>query len=398
MKHIVWNNPRKTTLPLNILLFNWDKMVRRRNKRQWVFGGREGHQYDDNARYLFEYVNKTHPEIKTAWLCQDEELAQRIRCYGYNAYTFSSKEGKAFAKKAGVAIYSHGLIDFGIFPRVGGATIVSLWHGAGFKKVYNSTYTGFALYLKKMLDKFFSWTCRDITTTTSEFCNREFADCFGLVINKDKMFVTGQPRNDVFKSNLKKTEVLKKVAGVDASKRIVLYMPTYRMSTLGKDRMANIVKDLYYSKSIDEVLNKTNSILIAKLHPLTPHIDVANRDNFIILDYGAVKDNQALMGIGDIMITDYSSTCVDFALLNRPVIFYLPDHEEFIEKSEPLYDEFFKICRNTNCNSPEDLAKLIENPSLDATNAINDVFEDTSIAGTIYSENVYKVVAKEINF
>lgn len=397
MKQIIWNNPRKTTLPLNILLFNWDKLVRRRDKYQWVFGGREGHQYDDNARYLFEYVNKIHPEINTAWLCQDEELANRIRNYGFKAFTFNSRDGRSFAKKAGVAVYSHGLIDFGKFPRVGGATIVSLWHGAGFKKIYNGTYSGIALFLKRNLDKLFSWTFRHISTTTSQFCNREFADCFGLDINKDKLFITGQPRNDVFKTNLKKSDVLKKVTCVDPSKRIILYMPTYRMPALGHERMGNIVKNLYYSKSIDEVLNRTNSVLIAKLHPLTPHIDIVNRDNFVILDYGAVQDNQALMGIGDIMITDYSSTCVDFALLNRPVIFYLPDHEEFIEKSEPLYDEFFKICSNTNCNSPEDLAKLLETPTMDAVHAINDVFEDESIRGTSYCENVYKVISNEIN-
>lgn len=396
MKHIAWNNPRKTTLPLNILLFNWDRMVRRRDKHQWVFGGREGHQYDDNARYLFEYVNKIHPEINTAWLCQDEELAQRIRSNGFKAYTFSSKEGKSFAKKAGVAIYSHGLIDFGIFPRVGGATIVSLWHGAGFKKVYNSTYSGFALFLKKTLDRFFSWTYRDITTTTSDFCNKEFADCFGLDPKKDKMVITGQPRNDIFKRGEKKEDVLSNL-DIDYNKNIILYMPTYRMPSLGKGRMSGIVKALYNNKAIDEALAKTNSIFVAKLHPLTPHIDIENRDNFVILDYGEVKDNQALMAVGDMMITDYSSTVVDFALLNRPVVFYMPDHEDFISKSEPLYEEFFKMSSFSNCTTPEGLAEYIIHPSSEAVEAINDLFEAKSIRGTCYCENVYRAIINEIN-
>lgn len=395
MKRINWTNPRKTTLPFNIILFNWDRFVQKRNNKQWVFGGREGHQFDDNARYFFEYVNKTHPEILSAWLCQDEVLAQRIRSYGYKAFTFKSKEGVDFAKHAGVAIYSHGLIDFGIFPRVGGATIVSLWHGAGFKKVYNSTYTGWTLCLKKKLDKLFSWTYRDITTTTSEFCNREFADCFGLDPKKDKMVITGQPRNDMFKKGLEKKDVLSKL-DIDYHKTIILYMPTYRMPSLGEERMSDIIKILYNNRTLDEALTKTNSIFVAKLHPLTPHIDVENRDNFIILDYDAVKDNQALMAVGDMMITDYSSTVVDFALLHRPVVFYMPDHEDFISKSEPLYEEFFTMSSFSNCTTPEGLAEYIIHPSSEAVNAINEVFEAKSIRGTCYCENVYNAIHNNI--
>ena len=395
MKKVNWKDPRKKALWSNIFLFNWDRLVQKRHKNLWVYGGREGHQFDDNARYFFEWMNEKHPEIESVWLCLEDELAERIRNNGYKAYTFSSKEGKAFAKKAGVAIYSHGLIDFGLHPRVGGAEIVSLWHGAGFKKIYNSTYKGVMHSLKVVLDSMFSWIYRDLTTTTSEFCNKEFADCFGLDPKKDKLVITGQPRNDIFKKGLKKEDVLSKL-DIDYNKNIILYMPTYRMPMLGKERMSNIVKALYNNKTIDEALKKTNSILVVKLHPLTPHIDIKNRDNFVILDYGAVKDNQALMAVGDMMITDYSSTVVDFALLNRPVVFYMPDHDDFISKSEPLYDEFFALSNFSNCTTPEGMAEYILRPSCEAVNAINDLFEAKSIRGTCYSENVYRAIMKEI--
>lgn len=395
MKKINWKDPRKKALWSNIFIFNWDRIFQKRNNNMWVYGGREGHQFDDNARYLFEWMNEEHPEIDSAWLCHDEELAKRVRSYGYKAYTFNSKEGIGFAKHAGVAVYSHGLIDFGLYPRVGGAMVVSLWHGAGFKKVYNSTYKGVTYILKTILDSLFSWIYRDLTTTTSEFCNREFADCFGLDPKKDKMVMTGQPRNDIFKKGLKKECVLSKL-DIDYKKNIILYMPTYRMPSLGLERMSDIVRALYNNKTLDDALTNTNSIFVAKLHPLTPHIEIENRDNFIILDYGAVKDNQALMAVGDMMITDYSSTVVDFALLNRPVVFYMPDHEDFISKSEPLYDEFFELSKYSNCTTPEGLAEYILHPSSEAVNAINDVFEDVSIRGTCYCGNVYQAIINEI--
>lgn len=395
MKKINIRDPRKQALWSNIFIFKWDKMFQRRDTKKWVYGGREGHQFDDNARYFFEWMNDNHPEIESVWLCLEDTLAERVRSYGYKAYTFDSKDGVDFAKHAGVAIYSHGLIDFGLHPRVGGAKVVSLWHGAGFKKVYNSTYHGLLHTLKSSLDRLFSWVYRDLTTTTSQFCNREFADCFGLDPKKDKMVITGQPRNDMFKKGLKKSDVLANLK-IDYNKNIILYMPTYRMPSLGKERMADIVKSLYNNKVLDDALTKTNSIFVAKLHPLTPHIDIENRENFMILDYGAVKDNQALMAVGDMMITDYSSTVVDFALLNRPVVFYMPDHEDFISKSEPLYDEFFELSKCSNCTTPEGLAEYVLHPSSEAVDAINEVFEDKSIRGTCYCENVYNAIIEEL--
>lgn len=391
---INWKDKRKRALWNNIFLFRWDKFCQKRNKRIWVFGGREGHQYDDNSRALFEWMNKNHPEIQTAWLCKEEMLAMKIRKMGYQAYAFDSQDGIAFSKIAGVAFYTNGLLDFGYYPRVGGATIVSLWHGVGFKKIYNDTYHGTALFAKKLLDKLFSWTYRNITITTSKYVNEQFSGIFGLSKNAVKV-ICGQPRNDILFSGLSKEKVLSKT-NISPEKQLVLFMPTYRRPEMGIDAMENIVKKLYNSKELDNALKESNSVFVAKLHPLTPHIDIKNRDNFIILDYGAVDNNQELLGIADMLITDYSSCIVDYALLNRSVTFYMPDHELFMKLSEPLYDEFFELCKYDNCTTPMELSEKILHPSKAAVNAINELFEAPIIKGTCYCENVYNAIKERI--
>lgn len=175
-------------------------------------------------------------------------------------------------------------------------------------------------------------------------------------------------------------------------------MPTYRSNGLPETSMADIIQNLYDSKELQTVLKKTGSIFVAKLHPLTKHINIRNRDNFVILDNLAVESTQSLMAVSDILITDYSSCIVDFALQKKPVIFYTPDHEEFIAKSEPIYDEFFEICKTNNSSTPKDLAKKIENPSMRAVDAINNLYEDKSIEGTCYSENVYNVIINNLRW
>lgn len=87
---IDFKSSRKWSFPLNIILFNACKLYPFRNKHLWVFGAREGHQYDDNSRFLFEYVNKHKNNIRAVWLTRHKEIATRIQKEGFEAYTVGS--------------------------------------------------------------------------------------------------------------------------------------------------------------------------------------------------------------------------------------------------------------------------------------------------------------------
>lgn len=386
-------NRRIWALPINIILFNLCYLIPFRKKDLWVYGAREGCKYDDNSMYLFEYMNKNHPEIESIWLTGNIKALELVRAKGYKAYLNNSFKGKKLQVRAGVVVYSHGLIDFGTFPLVAGAELVAVWHGMGFKKIYNGKFTGWKLKFKKALDHLFSWTRRTITPVTSQYSKDWANEMFTL--NYDDIVVTGQPRNDVFKFADKET--IYKAINVPLDKQTIIFMPTYRMPSLGDKAMENIVRDLYDSKELNAVLEATNSVFLTKLHPLTPHINLTDRDNFRILDYAAVESNQELMGVCDMLVTDYSSCFVDYALLERPIIFYNPDNEAFLAKSEKMDDGFWKISNMNRAITPSELAYRILHPSMAAVDKTNEVFEDPSIKGTCYSENVYNAIVKEIN-
>ncbi len=379
--------------PINALSFNLCRLIPLRSKKIWLFGGWEGHKYDDNSRFLFEYVCEKEG-IQAIWLSNEKKIVEKVRSLGRKAFLANSIKGKYYSLRAGVAVYSHGLMDFGQIPLIGGATIISLWHGVGFKKIYNDKYSGVKLYLKNSLNKIFSWTYRDITFVTSDYVKKQFSGIFGLKSSSIIKY-SGQPRNDIFRQNLLKEKVLSKLS-IDYNRKVIIYMPTYRGKDLGEKAMENIVKTLFESNRLKELLEKEKCVFIVKLHPLTPHMDIPRREDFVILDYGEVDSNQELLGVSDMLITDYSSCCVDFALLNRPIIFFQPDEDEFMKKSEPLYEELMDVLHTNRCTTPDELADRIVNRSLEAVNKLNEVFEDESIKGTCYSENVYNVICKEI--
>ena len=120
MMSIDWKSPKKLALPLNILLFNLCRLWPFRNKRIWVFGAREGHQYEDNSRALFEYVlQNKDAQIRSIWLTRNAEVADMLKGRGCEAYKIRSLKGMWAALRAGASFYTNGLIDFGLFPLVG---------------------------------------------------------------------------------------------------------------------------------------------------------------------------------------------------------------------------------------------------------------------------------------
>ena len=173
-------------------------------------------------------------------------------------------------------------------------------------------------------------------------------------------------------------------------------MPTYRSTAMGVNAMEDIVEHLYSSVELDTTLDQTNSILIVKPHPLTPHIHLSNRENFVILDYYSVENNQELLAVSDTLISDYSSCVIDFALLQRPIIFFSPDIKNFNNKSEPLYKEFMDIYELEFCTTVEQLTKKLTTPSINMANAINALYEDVKIKGTCYTENVYNAIVENL--
>ena len=373
-------------------MFNISRLMPFRKKHLWVFGALEGRKYDDNSKYMFEYMCKAHSqEFRCVWLTNNASTLQLLRHLGKEAYLNGSWKGKWMQLRAGVAFYTHGLMDFGLIPLLGGAEIVALWHGFGFKNIYNGKYDGWKLKTKRALDRLFSWTYRTITPVTSNYVVDWVQRMFTL---KPKcIYITGQPRNDVFRT-IDRSAVLQSI-GIDTNKKVVVYMPTYRNLSMGKEAMKAIVNDLYCSKSLSEVLTNNNLFFLVKLHPLTPHVDLPPRDNFAVLNYSEVSDNQQLLGACDVLVTDYSSCFVDYALLRRPLIFYLPDANEFFEKSEKLDEGFINLAKKNMAVSVDELANKIIEQSLDAVDAINTIFEDSSIRNTCYSENVYNAVVRK---
>lgn len=107
-----------------------------------------------------------------------------------------------------------------------------------------------------------------------------------------------------------------------------------------KKMIDNLIKAFDF---IEKTMKDLNGQFVIRLHPHTwrnyaGQINNALK-NYQHIIYDTEKDIYTTLVSYSIIISDYSSIAYDFVLLNRPIIFYCPDLEEFIKNEDKLnYD------------------------------------------------------------
>lgn len=289
--------------------------------------------YSDNSYAIFKYFvnNNLHMENELIWLTStanpkviakkiNNEFSLKIKCYKKKSLL-----GVLNYLKASEVFFTHGLFSF---IKLGKRKKVNLWHGMPLKKI------GYLQKENKGIEKF---TC-DYLIATSKIFKSLMSKSFR--IEEKKIFLTGQPRNDLFFEKTKFYEKMK-INKNDYTK-IIMYLPTFRKSIVGQIR-----NDGKYNESklgileiekltkLDKELLKNNNLMIIKLHPM----DVLQEKKFkklsnvIILKTEDLEriDEQLypLLGSTDLLITDYSSVWIDYEILGKPIYFAMDDYEEY---------------------------------------------------------------------
>lgn len=371
------------------------KFNKNRNKNLWLFAAWEGQKYSDNSRYLFEYINEFHKNISCVWVTKDKAILSNLKSKGMQCVLVGSEECKQAELKAGVCFYTNGIDDFGDVNYAYGAKFVCLMHGVSFKKLgfERPSNNNFVLkILKKIKYSFYYSMYADYYITSSEYMRKRMnAQFFGA--DMDKIFITGQPRNDIFYN----------VQELKSTDNKILYMPTYRNNPHSAMQLENILKELADDLQLRELLKNYNFTLYIKLHYLSNKVDIGDNPVVKILTDKESCDVQELLLNSRILITDYSSVVNDFALLNRPVIMFPFDKESYLVE-EGIVSEFNEILKpETTAYDTPSLLKIIEKiltqkeSSYSTIRCINKFFNDDSLLLGDFSKNVYEVILKNLS-
>ncbi|EOZ2235537.1 CDP-glycerol glycerophosphotransferase family protein [Campylobacter coli] len=163
------------------------------------------------------------------------------------------------------------------------------------------------------------------------------------------VYESGYPRIDTT-INITDAEkkLIKKQLGIKEDKKIILYAPTYRNSFEKADLNFEQVR-----KDIEILQESTDYTVLYRGHYTT-------EQNTNILSVSREIDTNELLSIVDVLITDYSSIFFDFMVLERPIIFYAYDYEQY-KNEHGLYFDYIKLeCQN--CTNITEVVGKLNNP------------------------------------
>ena len=313
-------------------------------KKRILFESMWGSKYSCNPRALYEYIDKNYPEYECIWSFNEERTpingkGNRVRkgSLKYYYYLATSKY----------------LVNNVNFPddyiKRPEQIEIQTMHGTPLKTLGLDAPSEFPTVSSKknFIKRNSRW---DYLLVQGNFMKDKAYDCFNF---KKEIIKSGYPRTDIlFKRDKSYVLSIRESLRLPKNKKIILYAPTWR-----KRNKFDMRLDLDLMK---EKLKKDYIILI-RLHHFCSNgykVPADNKFIFNLTDYQSVED---LFLISDILITDYSSVMFDYALLNKPMLFFTYDFEEYRDNLRGLYVDFEKEAPGPLLFNSEDIVDAILN-------------------------------------
>ena len=275
----------------------------------------------DNNEYLLSYLLKHNYNDRYRIVCSCNN-PEKYENWNVKNLSFTNRFGgvKTFFYASKV-FYTIGKIP--IIPAKD-QKVMQMWHGTPIKdasKGWRDSHT---------------WNLQHYTylLCPSTHYAPIFSDLFSTPMSK--IFIGGYPRCEkMFLENPN--------YNLGEYKKLILWVPTFRKSNdqgLSEMEESNIIVPVLKQSDFEEVNNYLKSInvmVVLKLHPLQKLEGFNSQDlmNLKLLSHSEFierhMDLYRLCAQSDAMITDYSSICFDYLLLDKPIAFTEDDLESYAD-------------------------------------------------------------------
>lgn len=272
------------------------------------------------------------------------------------------KNCRAMVKSIARARYvfiNEGSTAFSCLPVRKETTVIQTWHGCGaFKRVGMSAYGNGKNVSGGRLERRVFPMCRhmDFITISSPAVAWAYEEAFDLHEGDgQRICPVGTSRTDVYFDESRVTrsaQRIRKAFPQSAGKKIILYAPTFRGETNDPVMPDRLDIDLLRRCLEDEY------ILLIKHHPVIKEKQIIPEgcEDFAF-DVSGLEAEDLLMA-ADICISDYSSIVFDYSLLDRPMIFFVYDIEEYSDW-RGLYYPFEDFCPGIMASTSEEVADAV---------------------------------------
>ncbi len=210
-----------------------------------------------------------------------------------------------------------------------GQIYINTWHGIPLKKMGFDLPNG-RTESANVIRNFFH---ADYLISASPFLTEMYKISYKLEgIFSGRIVEGGYPRLDTL-FRFPREEVFAKLrrygVEVDSSKKILLYAPTLRGETYaGASVDISAYRD--FKAQVEQNIDTSKYQILVKVHQRIFELYKDElKDPFFV---PAFFDADEILSIADILLTDFSSIYFDYLATGRPVFFYIPDLEDYLDQ------------------------------------------------------------------
>lgn len=315
------------------------------NKKKILFeSGRD--LVDGSPRAIYAYIKENCPDdFKTVWLVTRKTDVSNIKPGEYAYYR--TLKGFYFMVTAKYWIRSESLGN--IIKKKKNQVYIQAWHGHGaFKKMGYDVNDAME---RPPMEHVKEW---DYYIASDPLDEKVLISSSGY--NKKTVMLGAACTDEILKlsKDVNKINVIKQKLGIrkeDFDKKIIFYAPTFRDSDLNKKSLKLPISCLAKIK---------DAVILIRLHPLIKELidDSIFKDN--VINACKYPDASEILAVADVLITDYSSITYEYAILNRPIIFYDYDLDFYLQE-RGLYIDVHKDLPGPVVYDEETLYSTLEN-------------------------------------
>lgn len=337
-------------------------------KETILFISFHGRGYSDNPKALHEYISK-HPKYQK-YRCifaiknhREKNLqidnAKIIEYFSipYFFYLARSKYWIANCKLPKYVLKKPSQI------------YLQTWHGTPLKKLAHDIVVpeGTTFYRSGMsIEEMRSTYDDDVSKynymiSPSAFTTEVFQSAFK--IERQRLIETGYPRNDIL-SNYQNSdlEAIKAKWNLPSNKKVILYAPTWRDNSFNLKGYTFKLKVDF--KKWQKTLGKDYVVIFKPHYLIVNDFDLESVKDFVYF-VDPKEDISSLYLIADILVTDYSSVFFDYAILRRPIYFYMYDLDSYRDELRGFYLDIYQDLPGKIIENEDSLLEKISQSEFD---------------------------------
>lgn len=296
-------------------------------QRTMIITSFAGRKFDDSPKALYDAIckRKEFDDWDIIWVFVKPENFEIPRGRKIRIDTWSFFYALMYSK---VWISNSGM-DRGVGIRTHDKVRIETWHGTPLKKIgvdQNSNVLGNQKHNGKIDHE-------TIRCAQSEFDRNVFARI--MQADKKCFLMSDLPRNDGLLRYTQSDKKSIKCSLDIGNKRVILYMPTYREYLIDQKNQTYLAPPINLHKW-EEKLGEEYVLLIRAHYAVSVALNIIEND--FVRDVSSYPFINDLYIIADILISDYSSAFFDYSILDKPMLCFAYDEEEYKEKRGLYFD------------------------------------------------------------